>query len=245
MRAIVLGGSGGIGRAICQELASIGASLMIGARGRKALEAVSQDLRPLNRHISIETCDVGNSASVRHFVDYSVEVLGGLDLLVNCASSFSTRNDEIGWADSYQTDLMGAVRATNAAVPHLKDGVRPSIVHLSSVGARLAHPDRLPYGALKAALEQYTASSARLYASDGIRVNCVVPGSTFFEGGVWDRIRSATPDLFEKVKAGIPLGDLAKPCHIADAVMFLASDKASWITGQCLVVDGGQTIAFT
>jgi 3-oxoacyl-[acyl-carrier protein] reductase len=151
-------------------------------------------------------------------------------------------NDEAGWASAFNTDLMGSVRAVNAAVPFLTKSGRSSVVNMSSVGARQAAPDRLPYVAMKAAVEQYTTSAARLYAGAGIRVNCVVVGSTDFPGGIWERIRQSDFARWERQKKSIPLGGFATPEHIADAVRFLISEQAGWITGQCVVVDGGQTV---
>jgi 3-oxoacyl-[acyl-carrier protein] reductase len=115
-----------------------------------------------------------------------------------------------------------------------------SVVTLSSVGARQGAPDRMPYVVMKAAIEQYTISAVRLYAPTRIRVNCVVAGSTDFPGGIWDRIRQASPERYDAARRSIPLGDFA-PQSIAEATLFLVSPRASWITGHCLVVDGGQT----
>ena len=241
MKAIVLGGSKGIGRAIAQSLAAEGALVAVGARHAEPLRELQADGAASNHPIHVAPCDVTNPASVEQFILEAADALHGIDALINCASSFSQTNDEESWAAAFNTDLMGSVRAVNAALPFLMRSARGAIVNMSSVGARQAAPDRLPYVAMKAALEQYTASAARLYAQAGIRVNCVVVGSTDFPGSVWDGIRRADFARWERTRKAIPLGGFAKPENIADAVRFLISAQAGWITGQCIAVDGGQT----
>ena len=242
IKAVIMGGSKGIGRAISEAIVTHGASIAVGARGIDALVTLKIQLSERAGTIHVAACDVSDPASVRRFMPAAADALGGIDILINCASSFSSSNDEEGWKAAFGTDLMGAVRCVNAALPYLKASSGGAIVNLSSVGVRRAAPDRIPYVAVKAALEQYTASAALAYAQSSIRVNCVVVGSTDFPGSMWDRIKRANPKLYETTKAKIPLGGFASPAKIADSVLFLASPLASWITGQCIVVDGGQTL---
>jgi NAD(P)-dependent dehydrogenase (short-subunit alcohol dehydrogenase family) len=241
VKAVVLGGSKGIGRAIAQSLAAEGAQVAVGARHIEALRELQAQTRASNHAIHIGGCDVTKPASVERFILQAADDLDGIDALINCASSFSQINNEESWATAFNTDLMGSVRAVNAALPFLERSGRGAIVNMSSVGARQAAPDRLPYVAMKAAIEQYTASAARLYAQAGIRVNCVVVGSTDFPGSMWDRIRQTDAARWERTRGSIPLGSFATPENIADAVRFLISAQAGWITGQCIAVDGGQT----
>lgn len=241
-RAVVIGGSKGIGKTIAKALRREGASIAVGARGAEALESVKEQLDDGLCEVYVAPCDVRDPLQVEKFIADAAVAMGGVDILVNCASSFAVEDSEAGWAAAFETDLMGAVRGVHAALPHLVDSDHPSVINTSSVSARMAHPDRLPYGAMKAALEQYTASAALLYASMGVRVNCVVIGSTEFPGSIWDRVRHSDPSFYEATKSAIPLGNFAKPENAADLVTFLASPRSSWITGQCLVVDGGQTV---
>src|SRR5262245_610461 len=180
VKAVIVGGSRGIGRAISATLAAEGASIAVAARNMEALTALQAELSEAAGTVHVGTCDVRDPASARRFVPAAAEMLGGIDVLINCASSFATANDEASWEAAFAIDLMGTVRCVNAALPYLTASRHASIVTLSSVGVRQAAPDRLPYVAMKAALEQYTASAARLYAEAGIRINCVVVGSTDF-----------------------------------------------------------------
>jgi 3-oxoacyl-[acyl-carrier protein] reductase len=240
-RAIIIGGTRGIGQAAASLLAARGASVAVGARDVGALQSTKEMLRASGNKVHVGSCDLGDTPSLERFVGESAEALGGIDILINCASSFSIADSEEGWESAFNIDLFGTVRAVKATVPYLRQCEAGAIVNVSSVTARQAQPDRLPYGAAKAAVEQYTHSAAKLYAPDRIRVNCVVPGSTMIAGGVWDRVRKDNLDLYNATIRSIPLGGLADPESIAEGITFLASNRARWITGQCLVVDGGQT----
>jgi 3-oxoacyl-[acyl-carrier protein] reductase len=239
-RVIVIGGSRGIGLAVSRTLAKRGAHLAIGARDIAVLQRAQDELRTGGKAPHVDVCDIRDARSAAAFVGSSAAHLGGLDVLINCASSFTRTDDEDGWLEALNVDLLGVVRAVKAAELLLKQSGSGAIVNMSSVGSRTAHPHRQAYGAAKAALEQYTRATARLYADAGIRVNCVVAGSTDFPGGIWDQIRRDNPKAYEATKRSIPLGGFAVPQDIAEAVVFLASERARWITGQCILVDGGQ-----
>ncbi|GGD38515.1 SDR family NAD(P)-dependent oxidoreductase [Aureimonas glaciei] len=243
-RVVVIGGSRGIGLAVSRILVERGARLAIGARDTEILESVRCDLlRTEGAEIHVGKCDIGYTASTCDFVKAADAHLGGIDVLINCASRFTRSDDEDAWIEALNVDLLGVVRALKAAVPMLKRSGNGTVVTMSSVGSRTAHPQRQAYGAAKAALEQYTRASARRYAPDGIRVNCVVSGSADFPGGIWDETRKNDPQAYEAARRSIPLGGFAEPRDIAEAVVFLASERARWITGQCILVDGGQAAA--
>ncbi|MGH8663978.1 MAG: SDR family NAD(P)-dependent oxidoreductase, partial [Burkholderiales bacterium] len=186
-------------------------------------------------------CDLAQPDQVRDWVEAAAKDLGGIDILVNNASGFGRSDDETGWAVSLQVDLMAAVRASHAALPHIeKQG--GSIVNISSTSALHASTRTPPYGAVKAALVHYTRTQAALLAAKRIRVNCIAPGSIFFEGGTWDVARQQNPALYERTLARIPSGRYGTPEEIANVATFLVSDQASWVTGQTIAVDGGQTL---
>lgn len=239
-RCIVIGGSKGIGRAIAELLAGQGAAVGIAARDIDQLRAVAGDFAARGIDVHVTPCDVRDADDVTMAIRELAGRLGGIDVLVNCASSFAREDNEDAWSAAFETDLMGPVRALKAALPFLRQSSDPAVINVSSVSGHQATPDRIPYGAMKAALEQYTASASVLHAGSGIRINCVVPGSTDIPGGIWDRIRQGDPALYEAAVRSVPLGRLARPEEIAEAAAFLASRKARWITGQCIVVDGGQ-----
>ncbi|TPG46920.1 SDR family oxidoreductase [Roseomonas nepalensis] len=246
-RAVVMGGSRGIGRSIALALAGAGAAVSICARGTGPLEATRAELAALGGTVHAAPCDLADAAAIEAFVPAAAAALGGIDVLVNNASGFGRADDEESWAASLSVDVMAVVRASRAARPFLEaSGARAaggaSIVNIASISAMRATKRNPPYAAVKAAVIQYTASQARVLAAHGIRANAVAPGSVEFPGGTWERRRTEDPALYEATLASIPFGRMGRPEEIAEAVLFLASPRAGWITGQSLVVDGGQLL---
>jgi 3-oxoacyl-[acyl-carrier protein] reductase len=238
-RVLVAGGSRGIGRSIALGFAAAGADVAICARGVERLRQTEAELRNLGATVHASPCDLADGDAVSTWVDDAAESLGGLDVLVNNASAFAGTDDEAGWGASLDVDLMASVRASRAALPWMEEA-GGAIVHVASISGLRSSARTPAYGAAKAALIQYTASQAVALAGRRIRVNCVAPGSIEFPGGIWDERRRKQPELYERVLRGIPSGRMGRPEEVAQAVLFLASDLASWITGQTLVVDGGQ-----
>ena len=178
---------------------------------------------------------------IRRYIADAARALGGIDILVNNASAFASSDDETGWAVSLAVDMMAIVHATQAALPVLKEA-KGSVVNMSSISALHTAARQPPYGAIKAAVIHYTMTQAAMYAKDGIRVNCIAPGSIEFPGGVWDRRKTDNPNLYNAILRSIPFGRLGHPEEVANVVLFLASPLASWITGQTIAVDGGQLL---
>ena len=240
-RALIAGASRGIGLAIAKAFAAAGADVAVCGRQSAPLQAAAEALNRFNHRVSARTCDLAQPDQVRDWVQAAAKDLGGIDILVNNASGFGRSDDEAGWAVSLQVDLMAAVRASHAALPHIeKQG--GSIVNISSTSALHASTRTPPYGAVKAAVVHYTRTQAALLAAKRIRVNCIAPGSVFFEGGTWDVARQQNPALYERTLARIPSGRYGTPEEIANVATFLVSDQASWVTGQTIAVDGGQTL---
>ena len=241
-RVLVMGGSRGIGRSIALAFARAGASVAICARGVEGLEAARRELEAEGAIAYAAPADLGRAEDIARFVPVAAEALGGINVLVNNASGFGRNDDEEGWAVSVAVDLMAIVRASQAALPYLERAGEGAIVNVSSISAQRATKRNPPYGAIKAAVDHYTASQARMLAARGIRVNAVAPGSVEFPGGSWERRRTDDPDLYNSTLAQIPFGRMGRPEEIAEVVLFLASRRASWITGQSIAVDGGQLL---
>jgi 3-oxoacyl-[acyl-carrier protein] reductase len=241
-RVVVAGGSRGIGRSIALAFAKAGAAVSVCARGAEGIARVRGELAARGGAVHAATCDLGNADAVARYIGEAASALGGIDVLVNNASGFGLTNDEAGWAASVSVDLMATVRASDAALPFLKQSSAAAIINTSSISALQPSARTPPYGAVKAAVVHYTQSQAVALAPARIRVNSVAPGSIEFPGGMWEQRKRAEPALYDRVLSTIPFGRMGKPEEVANAVLFLASDDASWITGQTLVVDGGQML---
>jgi 3-oxoacyl-[acyl-carrier protein] reductase len=241
-RAVITGGSRGIGRAIALNCAEVGAAVSICARGAEGLVSVRGEIAAHGVKAHAQACDVADPAALEGYIAAAAEALGGIDILVCNASGFGTSNDEAGWARSIDVDLLGTVRAIRAAVPHLEQSGSGSIINISSISGLRASARTPPYGAVKAALIEYTLTEAALLAKKGIRVNCIAPGSVEFPGGSWEKRRLENSPVYASVLRSIPFGRLGHPEEIANVALFLASPLASWVTGQTISVDGGQLL---
>ena len=240
-KAIVCGGSRGIGRAIALGLAESGAAVSICARGAEALENTRQEIARFGHTAHASSVDLGDAAAIKTYIADAAAALGGVDILVNNASAFGSSDDEAGWAASMAIDMMAIVYATQAALPFLTES-KGCVINTSSISALRSAARQPPYGAIKAAVIHYTNTQAAMYAKAGIRVNGIAPGSIEFPGGVWDRRKKEGSPIYAGVLRSIPFGRLGYPEEVANVALFLASPLASWVTGQTITVDGGQLL---
>lgn len=234
----VAGGSRGIGRSIALAFAAAGANVSICARGERALRETEKELQRSGRIVHAASCDLADGHAVKDYVAAAAAALGGIDILVNNASAFGRSDDEAGWEASIGVDLMAPVRASYAALPFLERSAG-CIVHVAARSGLRASVRTPPYGAIKAAIIQYTMTQAAQLAPRKIRVNCVAPGPIFFAGGVWAVSQRDDPQLYASILSRCPFGRMGTPEEVANVALFLASDAASWVTGQTIVVDGG------
>lgn len=238
-KAIVCGGSKGIGRAIALGFAAAGGDVSICAREPKSLEETRAEIARLGHKAHAASADLSQGDAVRGYVRAAVDALGGCDLLVNNASAFGSSDDNKGWTDNLAVDMLAIVHATQEALPALKKS-QGSVVNISSISALHPAARQPPYGAIKAAVIHYTITQAAMYAKDRVRVNCIAPGSIEFPGGVWDRRKTANDPLYKNTLASIPFGRMGTAEEIANVALFLGSPLASWVTGQAIAVAGAQ-----
>jgi 3-oxoacyl-[acyl-carrier protein] reductase len=246
--AIVTGSSRGLGLASAIALASEGCLVCICARGgerlREAAEEISRASNTTRRVLAVQA-DVSTAEGVALVVERTVHTFGGLDILVNNvgkaggATLVETTDEE--WREAFDQTLYPAIRASRVAVPVMRQRGGGVILMIASIFGREAG-GRLTYNAVKAAEISLAKSLARELASDNIRVNSVAPGSILFPGGSWHRRLEADPEgIAEFVRRELPLGRFGRPEEVGAVVAFLASPRASWISGACVTVDGGQS----
>jgi len=234
MKAVVTGGASGIGAAVTEALVSRGAKVAV------------LDLAPsqASGEALAITCDVSSDASVRAAVEEATAWLGGLDVLVNNAGIGAQGtvedNDDDEWHKVLDINLLGAVRVSRAALPHLRKSGHAAIVNTCSAAAMVGLPDRALYSATKGAVLSLTLAMAADHLRDGIRVNCVSPGTA---DTPWiNRLLAKAPDPVAERAALLarqPTGKLVSPEEVAAAIVYLASPLAGSCTGVNLTVDGG------
>lgn len=235
--AIVTGGGRGIGQATAEALATRGANVVICGRSTDALDKAQSEARDANLNIVSQPCDVSSPEDIAELVGVTVEAFGGIDIVVNNAAFIQmTPLDQVSVEEFDQTfavNVRGPMLLAQAALPHLKRSAGASIVNISSVAVAMGGQTMALYRASKLALLGLTKVMAKEWGADGIRVNSVMPGKV-------DTADAAIePEMVELAKLATPLGRLAEPGEIADAICYLVSDHASYITGATLTVDGG------
>ena len=242
-RAIVLGGSRGIGWYVAEQLKQEGCAVALCARGE---EGVADALRRLagigsDRKLFGRGVDLADGDAAAGFVRDAIDALGGCDVLIHNASAFGVNDSEEDWRRSFEVDVMAGVRATEAALPALRVSEAGSITFIGSMASKF-HFGRppSPYGPMKAAMRAYANELAQNFGQDGIRANVVSPGAVWFPGGTWDETRQTSPRFYASVERSIPLGRLGTGEEIARIVAFVASPAGMWLNSTHLAADGGQ-----
>lgn len=241
LRAIVTGGSKGIGRRCAELFAAEGAHVALCARDAAEVAATVASLQAKGVTAFGQAVDVADKSALDAWVAASAAALGGIDMVVANVSALAVDDSEEAWRRGFETDLMHTVRMVNAALPHLEASKSASVTIISSVSGREIDFTGPAYGAFKAALVHYAQGLAFRLAGKGIRANTVSPGNTYFEGGIWQWIERNDASLFNEALALNPTGRMATPDEIARGVVFLASPASSFTTGTNLVIDGALT----
>ncbi|HEV2450908.1 MAG TPA: SDR family NAD(P)-dependent oxidoreductase [Streptosporangiaceae bacterium] len=242
--AFVTGASRGIGRAVAVALAAAGADLALVARSEDGLAGTAQEVAAHGRKAFVIPADVTSEEAVRAAVAAAIERLGHLDIVVNNAggSNFMVPFAELrlgGWDKIMTLNVSSTVFVCHAVAPHLIERGTGSVINMASVAGLLGSPLLSPYGAAKASVISLTKSLAIEWAANGVRVNALCPGwtATDLNRNLWDDASGGQATV-----ASVPLGRWGRAEEMGGPAVFLASDASSYMTGQTLVVDGGQTI---
>ena len=238
--AIVTGGGRGIGRAIALGLAKAGASVVVASRTADQINAVAGEIRAMGAQALPVVTDLADGAQLEQLAVETVNQFGRIDILVNNAARSFMRSlmdlREDGWDKVFDTNVKAVWLLSRAVARQMMAQKSGRIINITTVGAEKAELGMAAYGCSKAALKMLTRCMAREWAAFGIQVNAVGPGltRTDFSKPIW-----SNPDIEKHVTALLPMGRIGEPEEIVPAVLFLASDAASYMTGHTIYVDGG------
>jgi 3-oxoacyl-[acyl-carrier protein] reductase len=249
-KVVLITGSGqGLGKGIAEGFLYEGAKVIITDLKEDRLEETKKKFstKYSKSEILTYTGDLTNLQSIIDCVDNSIAYFGKIDILVanlgsgRSVSEWNTSEEE--WSRMVDLNFDGARKVTNVVVPHMIKQGSGNVIYISSIAGREVIGAPVSYSVAKAAIIAYSKNISVKLASSGIRVNTICPGNIYFEGGDWDsKIKNDEEKIKSMLKASVPLNRFTSPEEISNLVLFLASDKSSFITGSTLTIDGGQTV---
>lgn len=245
---LITGSSRGIGKIIALSFLKEGANVVINGRDDNTLKKTYKEFSDVysDKNISIYRGDLTVMNNISYCIDSVIKRFGKIDILV---ANIGTGKSKLGlladhqeWERMFRLNLIGNINIVREIIPLMQKNGGGSIIFISSITGREVIGAPIPYSVAKSGLISASKNFSHILAKDNIRVNTVVPGNIIFEGGRWEEIIEENPDIIENyIKKNVPMQRFGKPEEVANAVLFLASDKASFITGTCMTVDGGET----
>lgn len=236
---LITGATRGIGRAVANLFMEEGAEVSFCARREAEVLSAVSEWEAKGYSVRGTTCDVSDPTSYKKWLLDEVNQFGALDVFVPNVSGGAQQGDE-GWKTAFETDLMATVNGCETLLPSLAAS-KGAIVVIASIAGLEAMGGPSAYNTVKAGLIAYASQLGDISASHGVRVNSVSPGPVHVEGGFWGAVKQDQAEVYQAVCAQHPMGRLATPEEVANAVVFLASERSSWITRTNLIVDGGFT----
>ena len=246
--ALITGSSRGLGLASAKSLAAEGCRVVLTARGADALARAAEEVAAVGGGVDrVRTCaaDLATADGIGNAIDSAVAAFGGLDILVNnmglARGSGLLDTSDAEWQEAFDQTLYPAIRASKLAVPLMRKRGGGVIVMVTSIWGRESG-GRMTYNVAKAAETSLSKALAQQFARDNVRVVSVAPGSILFPGGSWHKRQQSDPDgIADFVRRELPFGRFGRAEEVGDVVAFLASPRASWISGSSIVVDGCQS----
>ena len=253
-RVLITGSSRGIGLAIARDFLTEGTDVLLTSRNQSELEL-------LRNHLSMEftskelasnailafSCDFTDVQQIKQLKNYLIENWNSLDILVLNVGSGKSVADPIPSIENFekvfQINFNSVINTTREFYPLIRES-KGNIVFIASIAGVEVIGAPVDYSVAKSALISFSKNLARKAAFDEVRVNCIAPGNIYFEGGSWEEKLKTEPERTkELIETSVPMRRFGRPEEIADAVVFLASERSSFTTGACLIIDGGQTAA--